>query len=123
MDLSYPALLGASEMAKAKSGVNKSEAIRGALNELPNAMAKEIVAHLKAKGIETSEQLVYQVRKVSKKKKPGRKPGTVPQAKAMVSAPSANGVLSVGASITQVKGLAGRVGGLASLKEIVDALQ
>ena len=112
-------------MAKAKSGVNKSEAIRTAFTELPNGMAKEIVAHLKGKGIDVSEQLVYQVRKVGKKKKPGPKPGkakaTVVQAK--VSAPSSNGRLGVGASIAIAKAAAEKVGGWASLKEIVDALQ
>jgi len=118
-------------MAKAKSEVNRSEAIRGAFEELPNATAKEIVAHLKGKGIEVSEGLVYQVKKTSKKKKPGRKPGKVPQASApKVAAPqpkaaahSANGVLSVGASIALVRSTADKVGGLGALKEIVEALQ
>ena len=111
-------------MAKTKSAVNKSEAIREAFKELPDAKAKEIVAHLKAKGIETSEQLVYQVKKVSKKKKPGRKPGKVSQAKAMVAAPSPSPKvhLGVGASIALIKTTAEKVGGWATLKEIVDAL-
>lgn len=113
-------------MAKAKSGVNKSESIRGAYEELPNAKAKEIVAHLKAKGIEVNEGLVYAVKKTSKKKKkPGRKPGkpaqtTVSQAKA---APSSNGRLGVGASISLVRATAEKVGGFAALREIVEALQ
>jgi hypothetical protein len=132
--------MGVLKMAKAKSEVNRSEAIRGALKELPDAKAKEIVAHLKEKGVEVSEQLVYQVKKISKKKmpgKPGRKPGKVSQATgtvpapAKVATPSSNGVLphsskgalSVGASITTVKACADRVGGMAILKEIVDALQ
>jgi hypothetical protein len=112
-------------MAKAKSAVNKSEAIREAYKELPDAMAKEIVAHLKEKGVEVAEGLVYQVKKMSKKKKPGRKPGKVPQAKAMVAvpAPSSNGRLGVGASIALIKTTAEKVGGWAALKEIVDALQ
>ncbi len=103
--------------------MNKSEAIRDAFKELPNAKAKEIVAHLKAKGIEASEQLVYQVKKVGKKKKgkPGRKPGKVSQAK--VTAPSANGVLTVGASIVLVKSTAEKVGGWSALQEIVEALK
>lgn len=115
-------------MAKAKSEVNKSEAIREAYKELPDAKAKEIVAHLKAKGIEVNEGLVYQVKKISKKKKPGRKPGKGSQAKAVVAAPakiaapSSNGVLGVGASIAVAKAAAEKVGGWAALKEIVDAL-
>jgi hypothetical protein len=111
-------------MAKEKPGVNKSEAIREAYKELPNAKAKEIVAHLKEKGIEVTDGLVYQVKKISKKKKRGRKPGTATQVKAaMTAAPSKNGVLSVGASIAAVKATADKVGGLTALKEIVDALQ
>ena len=119
-------------MAKAKSAVNRSEAIRGAFKELPDAKAKEIVAHLKEKGVEVSEQLVYQVKKISKKKmrgKPGRKPGKVMQANVMVTAPtkaavpSSNGRLGVGASIALVKMTAEKIGGWAALKEIVDALQ
>ena len=111
-------------MAKAKSEVNKSQAIRDAFKALPEAKAKEIVAHLKAKGVEVSEQLVYQVKKVSKKKKPGRKPGMALQAKATFAAPasSAKVHLGVGASIALVKMTAEKIGGWATLKEIVDAM-
>jgi hypothetical protein len=111
-------------MAQAKSGVNKSQAIRDAFKEFPDAKAKEIVAHLKGKGIEVSEQLVYQVKKVSKKKKPGRKPGKASQAKSMVAVPSPSSKvhLGVGASIALIKTTATKVGGWAALKEIVDAL-
>ena len=107
-------------MAKAKSEVNKSQAIRDALKEMPGAKAKEIVAHLKGKGIEVSEQLVYQVKKISKKKKAGK----APQAKATVaaSAPSPKVHLGVGASIALIKTTAEKVGGWSALKEIVDAL-
>ena len=111
-------------MAKGKSGVNKSQAIRDALKELPGAKAKEIVAHLKAKGITTSEQLVYQVKKISKKKKPGKKPGMVSQAQPMVATPvsSPKMHLGVGASIALVKMTAEKVGGWTTLREIVDAM-
>jgi hypothetical protein len=115
-------------MAKTKPEVNKSEAIREAYKELPNATAKEIVAHLKTKGIETNEGLVYQVKKVAKKKKPGK----APKVKAMVAAPapSSNGVLAhsskgdlgIGASISIAKDAAEKIGGWSALKEIVDAL-
>src|ERR1019366_4443236 len=124
--------MGVLNMAKGKSEVNRSEAIRGALKEMPDAKAKEIVAHLKEKSVEVSEQLVYQVKKIRKKKmpgKPGRKPGKVMQANVMVTAPanvavpSSNGRLGVGASIALVKMTAEKIGGWAALKEIVDALQ
>ena len=182
-------------MAKATAKVNKSQAIRDAFTELPKAKAKEIVAHLNEKGVEVSEQLVYQVKKVAKKKA-GKKPGKARQAKAaspakiaaassskksvnkseeirtlftatptasakevvaklkakgiavsenyvygvkktltpgkkatakvapakIAAAPSMNGKLGFGASITLVKSTAEKVGGLAALKEIVDAL-
>ena len=119
-------------MAKKKSGPSMSDSIREAFKELPDAKAKEIVAHLKGKGIEVTEGLVYQVRKTSKKKKPGRKPGKAPTATvaptkaAPAKAPSAhssNGVLSVGASIVLVKATADKVGGMTALREIVEALQ
>ena len=108
-------------MAKAKTGVNKSEAIRQAFKELPGAKAKEIVAHLKAKGIVVAEGLVYAVKKTSKKKKPGRKPGKTMAVKA--NATSSNGHLSVGASIALVRSTAEKVGGFGALQEIVEALR
>jgi hypothetical protein len=115
-------------MVKAKTGVNKSQVIREAFKELPGAKAKEIVAYLKEKGTEVSEQLVYQVKKVNKKKKPGRKPGQAPQPDKK-KRPSwlgpgkpSNGRLGVGASIALAKTAAEKVGGWAALKEIVDAL-
>lgn len=107
-------------MAKAKTGVNKSEAIREAYKMLPDAKAKEIVAHLKTKGIEVNEGLVYQVKKIGKKKKPGRKPGKALQARTP-SSPKIH--LGVGASIALVKMTAEKVGGWGALKEIVEALQ
>src|SRR5687767_14844369 len=113
-------------MAKAKTEVSKSESIREAFKELPDAKAKEIVAHLKGKGIEVTEGLVYQVKKMNKRKKPGRKPGKAPQVtaqQAKASTPSSNGALSIGASIALVRATAEKVGGLGALKEIVEALQ
>ena len=114
-------------MAKVKNGVNRSEAIRQAFKALPAGKAKEIVAHLKEKGIEVTEGLVYQVKKISKKKKPGRKAQkdvTTAMPPGKVAPFSRNGqALSVGASIALVKATAEKVGGWGSLKEIVDALQ
>jgi hypothetical protein len=116
-------------MAKAKTAVNKSEAIREAYKALPDAKAKEIVAHLKGKGIEVTEGLVYKVKRTGKKKKPGWKPGKVSQGKVTIAGPakaaasSSNGRLGVGASIVVAKAAAEKVGGWAALKEIVDALQ
>ena len=74
-------------MAKAKAEVNKSEEIRTIFKTTPTASAKEVVATLKAKGIDVSENLVYGVKK---KMKPGKKktPKATAKAAAPVVAPS-----------------------------------
>jgi hypothetical protein len=116
-------------MARTKSEVNKSEAIRDAFKTLPAAKAKDIVTHLRGKGIEVTEGLVYKVKRIKKKRKPGRKPGQASQTNATLTAPtkvatpSSNGRLGVGASIAIAKAAAEKVGGWSALKEIVDALQ
>ena len=102
-------------MARAKAEINKSEEIRKVFAEHPGATAKEVVAKLKAQGIEASEGLIYSC-KPGKKKKKGAKSKTK-------AAPSDNGALTVGASIAVAKDAAGKVGGWAALKELVDALQ
>ena len=108
-------------MAKGKSAVNKSQEIRTIFTATPTASAKEVVATLKAKGIDVSENYVYGVKKTLKsgKKKPGRKPKTTATVKA---APSSKVHLGVGASIALVKMTAEKIGGWRALKEIVDAL-
>ena len=109
-----------------KKPVNKSEEIRTIFKATPTVSAKEVVATLKAKGIDVSENYVYGVKKTLKpaKKKPGRKPKATATVKVALTkaAPSSNGVLGVGASITVVKAAAEKVGGWANLKEIVDAM-
>jgi hypothetical protein len=86
-------------------------------SEHPSATAKEIIAKLKAQGIEASEGLIYSCKPGKKKKQKEPKKG---KAKA---APSSNGVLSVGTSISVAKDAAEKVGGWSVLKEIVDAMQ
>ena len=110
-----PLTYRSSIMAKAKTGINKSEEIRK-LWAIPGATGKEIIAKLKAQGIEVSEGLIYSCKPGKKKKQKG------PKGKAK-AAPSLNGALSVGASIAVAKGAAEKVGGWAMLKELVDALQ
>jgi hypothetical protein len=107
-------------MAKAKVEVNKSEEIRTVLAATPGASAKEVVATLKAKGIDVTDALVYAVKTNLNGKK--KKPGKAPKAKSMVAASSPKVHLGVGASIALIKTTAEKVGGWASLKEIVDAL-
>jgi hypothetical protein len=102
-------------MAKANADVNKSDVIRKIFAQTPSATAKEVVAKLKAQGIEASEGLIYSC-------KPGVKKKKLAKAKAK-AAPSLNGTPSVGTSIATAKAAAEKVGGWAALKEIVDELQ
>lgn len=124
-----PLLFGGSNMAKRK--VNKSEEVRTVLGATPAASAKEVVATLKQKGIDVSENLVYGVKQklnAEAKKAPKAKAATkatgpvqaAPPAK--IAALSSNGRLGVGASIAVAKAAAEKVGGWSALKEIVDAL-
>jgi hypothetical protein len=70
-------------MAKDASAKSKSEEIRAYMAENPDANPKEVVAGLKAKGVEVSEGLAKMVRynrakpagKRGRKPKAGRKPG------------------------------------------------
>ena len=121
-----PAKAAAPPSSNGQKTVNKSEEIRSALAEAPGASAKDVVAALKAKGIDTNENLVYSVKQNMAKKKASKKAAapakTVAPAKIAVAA-SSNGHLGVGASIAVAKAAAEKVGGWSALKEIVDALQ
>jgi hypothetical protein len=113
----------AAAASSSKKSVNKSEEIRTLFTATPTASAKEVVATLKAKGIDVSENYVYGVKKtLTPAKKKARKTTVKTAAPTTAAAPSSNGQLSVGASIAVVKAAAERVGGWATLKEIVDAL-
>ena len=70
-------------MAKAKAAMNMSEAIRTVFAATPEASAKEVIATLKAKGINVNEGLVYAVKG---KLKPGKK--KAPKATVKAAAPS-----------------------------------
>jgi len=101
-------------VAKAKTDQNKSEEIRKIFAQTPSATAKEVIAKLKAQGMEASEGLIYSLKPGKKKKQKG------PKRKAK-TAPASNG--SIGAAIAVAKGAAQKVGGWMKLKELVDALQ
>ena len=109
----------------AKKTVNKSEEVRTVLQATPTASAKEVVATLKQKGISVTESLVYGVKKHLKaaaKKGKNAKATAKAAVPAKVAATSPSIHLGVGASIALIKTTAEKVGGWASLKEIVDAL-
>ena len=108
-----------------KKSVNKSEEIRAMFTATPSASAKEVVATLKAKGIDVSENYVYGVKKTltpGKKKTTKAVVAVKATAPTTAAAPSSNGRLGVGASIALVQAAAEKVGGWPALKEIVDAL-
>ncbi|MHB1033578.1 MAG: hypothetical protein ACYC35_06550 [Pirellulales bacterium] len=103
-------------MARPKTKVNKSQAIRDYLQTDPGAMPKVVVAALKAQGIEVDPRVVSAIKfKMSAKKpKRGRKPKSAKPAKkrAAISADD----------LVQMKQLADKLGGLNAAKRALDVL-
>ena len=104
-------------MAKAKSGINKSEEVRKLLKANPKISAKEAASTLGAKGIKVSGGLFYFVKGQIKgrKHKAGK---TVTKVAAATGTHRADAL----STIVKVKALANDVGGLKHLKALVDAL-
>jgi hypothetical protein len=106
-------------VAKKPNGeINRSAAIRDLYTENPEIKAKQVIATLAAKGIEVSENLVYLVKGKMKGEKNRRR--KVNRNAANVA--KASGNLYAVATIIKVKKLAAEVGGLDTLKALVDAL-
>ncbi|MCE9533184.1 MAG: hypothetical protein K8T89_18970 [Planctomycetes bacterium] len=106
-------------MAKRKKGgINKSAAIRDVYMQNPELKVKEVVKILAEKGIKTSENLVYMVKGKIKGEKPRRR--DVDSTIVKVSTPSGSG--DAVRTIIKVKDLAIEVGGMKTLKALVDAL-
>lgn len=102
-------------MAKSKAvGPNKSQAIREALAQKPQAKVSEIVAFLATRGIKVQPQLVYFVKAKGKAK--------ARRVKRQEVAAGANGQVDVVALLTEIKSLAGKAGGIKELKKYVDVL-
>lgn len=104
-------------MAKRKNGLNKSEEIRQLLKANPKITAKETVSALGEKGIKVSEHLYYFVK--------GHMRGRKKKARMMVStvATATHATRSDALStVLKIKKLAEEVGGLRTLKALVDAL-
>src|SRR4051812_36212116 len=117
-------------MAKRKNGVNKSAEIRGVLSATPTMSVKDVVATLKERGIEVNESLVYGVKKSmagSLQNKAASSSMAAPQSSTTnvenVSGHDLNGSIGFGAAIKVARAAADKVGGWATLKEIVDAMQ
>lgn len=104
---------------KAANGeVNKSAAIREILKEQPMIKASEAIAALGAKGIKVAPGLFYLIKgKVAGGKKRGRKAGRK-AAKVGVAGGSTDAL----ATILKVKKLADEIGGMKTLKAVIEAL-
>jgi hypothetical protein len=110
---------------KASNGeVNKSEAIRLLLKENPKIKAGDAVATLKAKGIDIAAGLFYIVKgkalgRKKRRKKREQKAVTVVET-ASTATPTSH--VDALATILKLKAFAIEVGGLKTLKKLVDAL-
>lgn len=103
-------------MAKKKSEVDKSAAVREILAKDPKTPAKEIIATLGQKGIKISEAYVYMLKRKAKVK--GRKEK---REKAVAASRSA-GLADPVELIQGIKVLAAKTGGMRTLKKLVDLL-
>ena len=103
-------------MAKKKSEVDKSAAVREILAKDPNTPAKEIIATLGKQGIKISEAYVYMLKRKVKLK--GRKE----KREKAVAASSSAGLANPVELIQGIKVLAARAGGMRTLKKLVDLL-
>jgi hypothetical protein len=101
-------------MAK-QQGVTKSQMIRQMLEADPDTGMKEVIGTLAGKGVKVQPSLVYAIKsqmKVKKRRAARQKVATTA---------TVNGQDPL-VIIRQVKGLAEQVGGIARLKEIVEAM-
>ena len=108
-------------MAKKANGVNKSEEIRLLVKANPKITAKEVTAKLAEKGIKISNALFY----FTKGKMKGRKARKMSDQKQSVAkvAESTHVTRSDAVStIRKVKAWANEVGGMKTLKALVEAL-
>ena len=106
---------------------NKSQAIRDLLTENPNLSVHDAISALGAKGIKTNKSMFYFVKASmkSKKRKAREKVATemvTATKKAASTSTSSNGATDALATIKQIKGLAAELGGMKSLKALVEAL-
>jgi hypothetical protein len=103
---------------KTNNGVNKSAAIRELYRLNPEIKVKEIISTLAARGITVGPNLVYLVKGKLKGEKNRRRKVNRAAATVATNPGSTNAVQT----ILKVKALATEVGGLDTLRELVDAL-
>ena len=102
-------------MAKRKTtqgDVNKSDAIREILTKAPNTPVKEVVSALGQRGIKVSSNLVYFIKRKSRREKRQR----------AVEASRDAGFANPVELVRGVRQLAEKAGGIRHLKELVDLL-
>ena len=106
-------------MAKAKQneGMTKADAIRNYLASHPTAKAKETKEALAAQGIKVSDNHIYLIKSHAKDKARKAK-----GAKLRAVAAARPAIKDYADAVNQVKMLAHQLGGLSSLKALVDAL-
>ena len=111
---------GNDSMAKKSSDVNKSEEVRQLLKANPGITAKEVVAALAEKGIKISNALFY----FTKGQMKGRKARKQKEQKTAAKVAEATLVIKGDAlsTILKVKAWAKEVGGMKTLKALVEAL-
>ena len=105
--------------------VNRSAAIRDLFKVKPDITASEAVAALAAKGITVSDHLFYKVKgtiagRKTRRRKAHRKAVEMVVATGTITAPIVKSDALV--TIRKVKATAAEVGGLRTLKGLVDAL-
>ncbi|MBP3958359.1 hypothetical protein J8F10_24180 [Gemmata sp. G18] len=96
--------------------VNKSDAVRDELAKNPKAGSKEIITALAERGIKVAPSLIYFVKSKANQKKRQAKRDAVAQGMRN------SGLTNPVEIIIRVKGLADEVGGMKSLKQLVDLL-
>jgi hypothetical protein len=106
-------------MAKAKlnGSMTKADAIRSYLASNPAAKTREVVDTLAAQGIKVSANHVYLI-----KSKGQAKVRRAKRAQVQAVAAARPGITNPAEAVNQVKMLAHQLGGLSSLKALVDAL-
>ena len=103
-------------MAKQKPEVNKSALVREILKKNLKTPTKEIVSTLAAQGVKVSDNLVYMLKSNAKDKKRKAKRDKV------MATSNRTGISNPVEMIREIKMLAGRAGGMRTLKEMVDVL-
>jgi hypothetical protein len=103
---------------KANGEVNKSAAIRELYKQNPEIKAKQIIATLGTRGIKVTDNLVYMIKGKMKGEKSRRREIN----RSAVKMAAASGSIDAVQTIIKVKTLANEVGGLGTLKALVDAL-